>query len=95
MATSPSISGASGVVGRGLERVQHDEQRIVVFLDLRPLVALVRVLDRERMEAELLGHLVDLVLRRLEQRDPDEAVGPRHVLADVGHRMSPSLLPFW
>ena len=79
--------------GRRLERVQDDEQRVVVLLDLRPLVALARVLDGERMEAELRRHLVDLFLRRLEQRDPDEALGPRHVVADVGHRDVAELLP--
>ncbi len=31
--------------------------------------------------------------RRLEQRDPDEALGPRHVIADVGHRNVAELLP--
>jgi hypothetical protein len=79
--------------GDGLERLQHDEELIVVLLDLRPLVAAARVLDGERMEVELRRHLVDLVLRRLEQRDPDEALGPRHVIADVGHRDVAELLP--
>jgi hypothetical protein len=47
-------------VGRRLERVDDDEQRVVVLLDLRSLVTLARVLDGERMEIELQGHLVDL-----------------------------------
>jgi hypothetical protein len=49
-------------------------------------MALARILDREWMEIELRRHLVDLFRRRFEQRDPDEALGPVHVVADVGNR---------
>jgi hypothetical protein len=63
--------------------VQHREQRIAVFFDLGALVAVARVVDGELVQAELLGHFVEFLVRRLEQRDPDEAVGPAHVLADV------------
>ena len=48
-----------------------------------PLVALARVLDGELVQAELVRHLVQLLARGLEQRDPDEAVRPADVLADV------------
>ena len=84
MSTSPrdELVAAVGVV-LALDRVQDGEQRIAVLLDLRPLVAVARVVDGELVQAELLRHLVELVHRRLEQRDPDEAVGPAHVLADV------------
>jgi hypothetical protein len=37
--------------------VQHREQRIAVLLDLRPLMAVARVLDREIVQAELELHL--------------------------------------
>ena len=45
-----------------------------------------RVLHGELVQPELGGHLVELVVRRLEQRHPDEAIGPAHVFADVGSR---------
>src|SRR6185437_8485119 len=64
-------------------RVQHREQRIAVFLDLRSLMPFARILDRELVQAELLCHLVELLERRLEERDPDEEIRPMHVLADV------------
>ncbi len=67
-----------------LGRMQHGEQRVAVFLDLRPLVTLARILDGELVEVELARDLVELALRRLEHRHPDEAVGTMHVLAHVG-----------
>src|SRR6478736_8305894 len=49
--------------GAGLRRVQHQEQMIVVTMDLGHLVPMRRIPDRERMEPEdrtqrLLGPLV-------------------------------------
>ena len=67
-----------------LDRVQDGEQRVAVFLDLRALVALARILDGQLVQVELAGDLVELALRRLEHRHPDEAVGTMHVLAHVG-----------
>src|SRR5579864_1868219 len=64
-------------------RVQHGEQRIAVFLDLRSLMPFARILDGKLVQAELLRHLVELLSRRLEQRDPDEVIRPMHVFADV------------
>jgi uncharacterized protein (DUF1800 family) len=46
-------------------------------------MAVPRVLDGELVQRELARHLVQLLHRRLEQRDPDEAVALAHVLADV------------
>ena len=43
--TSPSRSSSVGVE---LEQVHHGEHRVAVLLDLRPLVAVARVLDRQR-----------------------------------------------
>jgi hypothetical protein len=54
--------------------VQHDEQRRAVLVDLRPLVALLRVFDRELVEAELLLQRRQLGGLGILQRDPDEAV---------------------
>jgi hypothetical protein len=45
-----------------LDRVQHREQRIAVFLDLGTLVAVTRVVDGQFVQAELLGHLVEFVV---------------------------------
>jgi hypothetical protein len=57
-----------------LRRVQRDEQRLAVGLDLRPLVRVVRVLDREIVQAELLLQLHQQLLARLVQPDPEERV---------------------
>jgi hypothetical protein len=75
------------LVGRlQLDRVQHGEERVVVFLDLRPLVAVPRVLDGQVVQAEFLLHLRELFGRRVLQRDPDEAARALEVLADVVDR---------
>jgi len=66
--------------------VQHRKQRIAVFLDLRPLMSLARILDRELVQAELLRHLVQLGFRWLEQSHPYETAGAMEVFADVGDR---------
>lgn len=69
-----------------LDRLQHGEDRVVVLLDLRPLVAVARVLDRQVVQAELLLHLGQLVGRRVLQRHPDETAGALEELADVVDR---------
>ena len=74
------------VVLHFLDRLQDGEQRIAVLLDLRALVTLARVLDGELVEAELERHLVQLLARGLEQRNPDEAVRTADVFADVLNR---------
>ena len=81
MSTSPTLSSSP----RDLDRVQHDEQRVAVLLDLRPLVAVARVLDRELVQVELLLHLLELGLGGVLERHPDEAAGPREVVADLAH----------
>ena len=67
-----------------LRGAQHDEQRVVVLLELRPLVGVVRVLDGEVVQVELALHLAQQLLGRLVQADPDEAPGPGQHLVDVG-----------
>ena len=54
-------------------RAQHDEERLAVALELRALVALARVFDGERMQAELLGDGVELGIGRPVEADPREA----------------------
>ena len=57
-----------------------------VVVELGPLVGLERVLDRERVQAQLVGQLVQLVARRAAQVDPDHRVRPFQVVGDLGHR---------
>ena len=51
------------VGGRELDHVHDREHGVAVLLDLRPLVAVARVLDRQVVQAELALHLEQLVVR--------------------------------
>ena len=55
-------------------RPEHHEQDIAVALQLRALVGLDSVLDRQAVQVELLGDRVDLLRGRVHQPDPAEAV---------------------
>ena len=66
-----------------VDGVHHDEQQVAVFLDLRPLVPVARVLHRQRVQVELLLHRGELVLGRIAQRHPHEAAGALQVVPDV------------
>jgi hypothetical protein len=59
------------------ERVDDDERVSLEELYLRPLMPVVRVLDREGMEREDRAERVHLVALRIGDVDPDEA--PFHV----------------
>ena len=69
----------TGLHVRGLfdvaQGLHHDEDRVVVELDLGPLVALDGVLDRERVELELVVDEVELGVGGVLQPDPEERVG--------------------
>ena len=65
-----------------LDRMQHREQRIAVLLDLRPLMPFACILERKLVQPELLAHQLELLGRRVLQRDPHEAFGLRYVVAD-------------
>ena len=65
------------------DRLQHGKQRIAVLLDLRSLMARPCIFNSERMQVELLRHLIELFAGRLKERYPDEAIGTRDVFADV------------
>jgi hypothetical protein len=65
-----------------LGQPHHDEQGRAVLLDLRPLVAVARALDRQLVQAELVLHLPQFVVAGIVQRDPDEAAGPLQPLVD-------------
>jgi len=47
---------------------------VVVLVDLRPLVPLLRVLDRERVQVELLGGELEVLALRIADVEPARAV---------------------
>lgn len=66
------------------EGPQHDEQVVVILLDLGPLVATHRVLHRERVELETAVDERELVIRGVLEADPEEAVLLRPKAREVG-----------
>jgi hypothetical protein len=56
--------------------LQDDEDVIVVILDLRPLVCLLRVLEGKFVEIEELGEQLQVPGLRLVDADPDEVAAP-------------------
>jgi hypothetical protein len=77
--------GAVLALGGGLHQVHDHEERVAVLLHLGALVAVVGVLDRQRVQAELHLHVVELFVGRIAQRHPHEAPRPGDVFADVVH----------
>ena len=68
-----TISRASAtVVFDVVDRLEHQEQGVVVAVQLRPLVGVHGVLDGQRVQAENLGHRLHLVVVGFVQADPDE-----------------------
>src|SRR4051794_24347305 len=57
-------------------RLQHHEQRVVIDLELRPLVSVEGVLGRQLVKVELAPHRVELVRSRLEEAEPHERAVP-------------------
>jgi hypothetical protein len=57
-----------------LRRTQHDEERVFVLLDFRPLMRLVGVFDGQVVQAELLLDAAEQCLVRLVEAEPDEAI---------------------
>src|SRR5215204_4690226 len=51
-------------------RLEHDEERIPVVLQLGPLVGVRRILDRQPVQAELPGNGRELLFRRLVEAYP-------------------------
>src|SRR5690606_20425365 len=66
------------------DRFQHDEQRVVVDLQLGPLMGLEGVLHGQRVQPELARDQVELVRIRLVQPDPDEAARRPRLVQRVG-----------
>src|SRR5204863_9924740 len=61
--------------------VDDDEHEIVVLVELRTLVEVLRVLDGERMEAERVAENVEVLPVRLVQVEPEEIPGREQLLA--------------
>jgi hypothetical protein len=66
-----------------LRRAQDDEERLAVLLELRALVGVARVLDRQLVQAELVPDLVEGGVLGLVQPDPHELSRDLQDLADV------------
>ena len=65
------------LLARGL---QDEKDRLAVDLELRTLMRLDRVLDRELVEVELAPHRLELALARLVEADPDERAGAERLV---------------
>ena len=64
------------------QQVHDGEYRIAIFLDLRPLVAMARILDRQFVQGKLLLHLIQFLRCRIAQGNPDEAIRFGQIVAD-------------
>ena len=73
-----------GVV-TGLGQVEHDEHHLAILFNFGPLMAFAGVFNGEFMQTELLLHLLEFFVRRVQQRYPDEGVGLVQPVADVVH----------
>ena len=73
------LAGLDDFAGEGdgyvfdvVHRLEHQEQRFVVALQLRPLMRVHGVLDGQLVQAENVGDGLHLVLVGFVQADPDE-----------------------
>ena len=79
------LAGLDGVLGIDVpEGLQGEEQAVVVAFELRALVSRHGVLDGERVQAEHVGHLVELGGVGLVQADPDEVARLGRLVGEVG-----------
>jgi hypothetical protein len=60
--------------------VDDDEHEVVVLVELRTLVEVLRVLDGERMEAERVAEDVEVLRVRAVQVEPEEVAGGEELL---------------
>ena len=74
------------VYGIEFGQVHDDKQRVAVLLDFWPLMAVQGIFDRQFVQVEFLLHFQHLDFGRVAQGDPDEAVRPFKIVADVGNR---------
>src|SRR5258707_63451 len=58
-----------------LRRTRHDEQSLAVLLELGLLMSLAGILDRKRVQIELLLNAIQKIGAGLEQADPNDMTG--------------------
>ena len=86
------LAGLDGVVLVDVpERLEDQEQRVVVLLQLGTLVGAQRVLDGQLVQAVDLGDPVQLVLGRLEEAHPAEVVLARRLVAELREVVVPGV----
>jgi hypothetical protein len=66
------------VVGAGA--VDDDEDEVVIAVDFRSLVELLRVFERERVELEDLAQDAEVVCSRMSEVEPEEAAACKQAL---------------
>lgn len=71
-------AGVEPVVVEVVDGLEDREERVVIALQLGPLVGLDGVLHGQWVQPELAGDTGELVLGRLVQADPHEARVPAH-----------------
>ena len=71
------------VIGQ-LDRTEHDERVVLEDLDLRPLMPVLHVLDRQRVQAERLLHDRQVVVRGIDRVEPQERIVARQHRGRVG-----------
>ena len=87
----PDLDGIVGVdVAGGLE---HEEQRVAEDLELRALVGVHRVLDRQRVQLEVLRDRLDDLGAGVVETDPDEAVAAGVGAIERGLELDAAALP--
>src|SRR5215207_11325212 len=64
-------------------RLEHDEERLPVALQLGSLVGIRRILDRQPVQAELPGDGRELLFRRLVEADPRHTAPVSYSLIDL------------
>src|SRR5512134_260216 len=71
------------LAGHELGSPQDDKQRLVIDLELRPLMGAVGVFDRQFMEVEAVLHLSQHFLVGFMQPDPDKGALTRGVFVEL------------
>lgn len=74
-------------------RFEDHEQRVVVDLQLGALMRGQGVLDGQRVQGELLGDAVELLLRGLVEADPDEGVADATAVVEAVGEVAGPLRP--
>src|SRR5581483_3413399 len=64
----------------GSSAIDNDEDEVVVDIDLRPLIELLGILDRKRMELEDIAKNAEVLSARTVQVEPEEIVALEETL---------------